>query len=97
MSDMWQILLEGIFYIFFLIFYLNLNYLLIVCKGSYIPSPDAYQCHFYVEKFNRKGKTQIRCLVISTSHIYNISVKSGRELGKTKVCYFIIILYFIMF
>lgn len=67
--------------------------------GSCILAPEVYQCHFYVEKVNRKGKTQIRCLVISSTNIYNLNVKSGRELGKPKVIFFFFIsfYYYIVF
>eukprot|EP00026_Physarum_polycephalum_P006349 Phypoly_transcript_06391.p1 GENE.Phypoly_transcript_06391~~Phypoly_transcript_06391.p1 ORF type:complete len:311 (-),score=45.93 Phypoly_transcript_06391:127-1059(-) len=53
-------------------------------ENSYVPPPEVYQSHFYVEKMNRKGKLQMRCLVISTVNVYNISVKGGRGLGKVK-------------
>jgi hypothetical protein len=61
-----------------------------------VPAPEVYQSHFYVEKMNRKGKLQMRCLVISTVNVYNISVKGGRGLGKIKVSLFYFILFYFL-
>eukprot|EP01132_Coremiostelium_polycephalum_P005873 gene5873-7305_t len=53
-------------------------------ESTYIPAPAIYQLHMYVYKTNRKGKNQIRCIVLSTERLYNISVKQTLELGKIK-------------
>ncbi|GAM23007.1 hypothetical protein SAMD00019534_061820, partial [Acytostelium subglobosum LB1] len=53
-------------------------------ESSFIPAPAVYQLHLYVYKTNRKGKNQIRCILVSTERVYNISVKQSLELGKPK-------------
>jgi len=54
-------------------------------ESQYISAPDVYQVHFFAEKINRKGKSQVRCIVVSTEKVYNIDVKAGTlDLGKLK-------------
>ncbi|EGG22417.1 hypothetical protein DFA_04538 [Cavenderia fasciculata] len=53
-------------------------------ESNFIPSPAFYQLHLYVYKINRKGKTQVRCVLISSERFYNISVKQSLEIGKVK-------------
>ncbi|EGC28738.1 hypothetical protein DICPUDRAFT_159779 [Dictyostelium purpureum] len=54
-------------------------------EASFIPAPAIYQLHVYAYKTNRKGKNQVRCILISTERCYNISIKTpSLEIGKVK-------------
>ncbi|KAN0035535.1 hypothetical protein ACTA71_004809 [Dictyostelium dimigraforme] len=54
-------------------------------ESTFIPAPAIYQLHIYAYKTNRKGKNQIRCILVSTERCYNISIKTpSLEIGKVK-------------
>ncbi|KAK5577765.1 hypothetical protein RB653_002713 [Dictyostelium firmibasis] len=54
-------------------------------ESTFIPAPAIYQLHIYAYKTNRKGKNQIRCILVSTERCYNISIKTpSLEIGKIK-------------
>jgi len=61
-----------------------------VCRISYqkyfenttVPNPEVYQWNVYMNKLNETGKLQVRCLVASTTRLYNIRVMPGVELDR---------------
>jgi len=49
-------------------------------------APEIYVTHVFVTKVNVKGRSQVRCLALSTERFYNISAPEGfpQHPGKTK-------------
>eukprot|EP01112_Ceratiomyxa_fruticulosa_P018118 TRINITY_DN5750_c0_g1_i1.p1 TRINITY_DN5750_c0_g1~~TRINITY_DN5750_c0_g1_i1.p1 ORF type:complete len:358 (+),score=56.30 TRINITY_DN5750_c0_g1_i1:183-1256(+) len=53
-------------------------------ESTLILSPDIYQTHVYVDKINRHGKNQVRCVLLSIDRLFNVMSKGMTEIGKVK-------------
>ena len=71
-------------------FYFESKYIAYVqpctCDLQFRP-PEVYQFHRFVTKTNAKGRSQIRCLALSSDRLYNIQAPEQVPLtpGKIKV------------
>ncbi len=63
-------------------------------ESRLVPSPEIYQFHAFIRKVNRKGREQIRCIVISDKRIYNVKFKPGDPDPKKKIVRVCIILFY---
>ncbi|GAM23109.1 hypothetical protein SAMD00019534_062840 [Acytostelium subglobosum LB1] len=53
-------------------------------EAAILPAPEVYQLHLYVHKSSRKGKSQVKCMLLSTERLYCLSVKHSWAMGKVK-------------
>jgi len=58
-------------------------------ESKYIAPPEIYQFHRFVTKTNSKGRSQIRCIALSTDRFYNIQAPEQLPLTPGKIKWFV--------
>eukprot|EP00761_Pharyngomonas_kirbyi_P002429 gb/GECH01002433.1/.p1 GENE.gb/GECH01002433.1/~~gb/GECH01002433.1/.p1 ORF type:complete len:288 (+),score=56.41 gb/GECH01002433.1/:1-864(+) len=48
-----------------------------IFEARLIPEPEIYQFHLFLQKISRRGKPQLRCLVLSSDKVYSLKMSPG--------------------